>query len=208
MKLFDCPEWVADKDAALLGIARAASSFFRFMNKQNPKGYLFSHGDIKHWHKKFFEETVPVPYYAGYYRGEDPARPCLDAEVHVSGAFGAPAAEVEPRMKAFSEQLVQATIATDEYVEAHSTIERIRAAAQIAAFAGGSIIQIHPFINGNGRMARMVMNFFLHRYLHTIPFFIDRPSHPDYSTASKVAMFEGNFSPLYQYLIEITALAQ
>jgi hypothetical protein len=51
----------------------------------------------------------------------------------------------------------------------------------------------------------MAMNFFLHRYLDRIPFYVDRPANPDYSRASAVAMQTGNFIPLYQYLIELLA---
>lgn len=207
MKLLDCPKWEQDDDSALPGIAQAASAFVRFLNRQNPKHYVLTHGDLKDWHKKLFQNTVTVPYYAGNYRREDPAKPCLNTEVHVGGILGAPVADVERLMKRFSEELERATISTDEFLAApRSPLLRIQAAAQIAAFAGGKIIQIHPFVNGNGRMARLAMNFFLHRYLNVIPFFIDRPTNPDYSTASRIAMQTGIYVPLYQYLVELLAL--
>lgn len=203
MKLLDCPQWVTDENSALPGIAQGASAFMRFSNRQNPKKYLLTHGDIKEWHKKLFLKTVTVPYYAGNYRSIDPARPCLNTDVHIGGVFGAPVADVEQLMKKFSEELERATKSTDEYLASErSPVERIKAAAYLAAFAGGKIIQIHPFVNGNGRMARMVMDFFLHRYLNRMPFFIDRPTHPDYTTASRLAMQHGLFGPLYQYLVE------
>ena len=203
MKLLDCPQWVTDENSALPGIAQGASAFLRFSNRQNPQKYLLTHGDIKEWHKKLFLKTVPVPYYAGNYRSIDPARPCLNTEVHIGRVFGAPVADVEQLMKKFSEELERATKSTDEYLASErSPVERIKAAAYLAAFAGGKIIQIHPFVNGNGRIARMVMNFFLHRYLNRMPFFIDRPKHPDYTTASRLAMQHGLFGPLYQYLVE------
>jgi hypothetical protein len=151
--------------------------------------------------------TDTVPYYAGQYRAIDPAKPCLKTDVQIDGILGAPVADVENRMKKFSDELVRATKATDEFMAIpRSAPIRVQAAAQIAAFAGGSIIQIHPFVNGNGRMARMAMNFFLHRYLNRVPFFIDRPTHPDYTTASKIAMRDGVYGPLYQYLVELLAL--
>jgi fido (protein-threonine AMPylation protein) len=207
LKLFDCPKWILDDDAALPGIAQAASAFVRFLNRQNPKRYILTHGDVKEWHRNMFRNAVPVPYYAGNYRSVDGARPCLNTNVQVAGALGAPAAEVESFMKQFSDELEGATKATDGFVAtATSPMVPVQAAAQIAAFAGGSIIKIHPFVNGNGRMARMVMNFFLHRYLNRVPFYIDRPTHPDYSTASMMAMQHGQYGPLYQYLVELLAL--
>jgi fido (protein-threonine AMPylation protein) len=207
LKLLDCPKWVDDRDAALPGIAKAASAFWRFLERQNPKLYILTHGDLKEWHRKLFERTVPVPYYAGNYRQEDPFKPCLDQDIHVDGTLGAPAADVERLMKKFSEQLQAATQSTDEYLASRTGPLRVKAAVQIAAFAGGSIIQIHPFINGNGRIARLAMNFYLHRYLGFTPFFIDRPTNPDYSAASAIAMATGNFVPLYQYLLELIAVS-
>lgn len=206
MKLLDCPQWIHDDDSALPGIAQAAQSFVRFMERQNPKLYLLTHGDLKAWHKKLFEKTVPVPYYAGNYRKSDPTKPCLEWEVHVAGVYGAPFVEVELLMKKFSEDLAKSTLSTDEFLAIdRAQIARVQAATQLAAFAGGSIIKIHPFVNGNGRMARLAMNFFLHRYLNRVPFFIDRPTNPDYSTASRYAMQTGNFVPLYQYVVELLA---
>jgi fido (protein-threonine AMPylation protein) len=187
-------------------MAQAASAFVRFMKRQNPKGYIFNYGDLKDWHRTFFGKIVPVPYYAGNFRGIDPSKPCLDGDVHVNGVFGAAPANVESLMKNFSDELARATIATDEYVGRHSDlISRIHAATQLAAFAGGTVIKIHPFLNGNGRMARLIMNFHLHRYLGEVPFYVDRPSHPNYGRASTIAMQSGNFIPLRQYLIEVIA---
>ncbi len=207
MKLLDCPKWTHDDDSALPGIAQAALAFVRFMERQNPKLYHLTHGDLKAWHKKLFEQTVPVPYYAGNYRKSDPTKPCLAGEVNVAGVYGAPFAEVETLMKGFSDELTKSTMSTDEFLATERPqIVRVQAAAQLAAFAGGSIIKIHPFVNGNGRIARLAMNFFLHRYLNRVPFFIDRPTNPDYSNASRYAMQTGNFAPLYQYLIELLAL--
>jgi len=207
LKLLECPKWVNDEDSTLPGIAQAASAFLNFMDRQNPKGYLLTHGDIRSWHKKLFEKAVPVPYYAGYYRQVDRDKPCLNGEVEVNGVFGAPVAEVEQLMHKFSEDLETMTRATDAYLASpRSSQVRIRVAAQMAAFAGGRIIQIHPFVNGNGRMARLAMDFFLHRYLGHTPFFIDRPKNPNYGAASAAAMQTGNFGPLYQYIVELLAL--
>jgi hypothetical protein len=204
LKLLECPKWGKDPDSTLPGMALAASAFLPFFERQNPKKYLLTHGDIKDWHKKLFQNAAPVPYYAGNFRKIDAAKPCLGQDVNVGGIPGAPFAQVESLMKKFAEQLGKATTSTDEYLDVPRTpTERIRAAAQIAAFAGGGIIHIHPFLNGNGRMARFTMNFFLHRYLNKTPFFMDRPKNPDYSVASMYAMRDGIYIPLYQYLIEI-----
>ena len=208
MSLLPCPKWVTDDPSKLPVIAQAASAIYDFFTRQNPKGYILGYGDLKEWHRKLFTKVVPVPYYAGNFRGTDKAKPCLDTPIYVANIPGAAAKDVEAEMKAFSEQLDKAIRNTDEYVAKNiSSIAKLQAAAQLAAYAGGSVIKIHPFINGNGRVARLTMNFILHRYLGKTPFFIDRPSHPDYSTASALVMRDGNYVPLYQYLVEILAFS-
>ena len=207
MKLIDCPEWKNDDNSALPDIASAGFSFFKFMERQNPKRYVLNHGDLKAWHKKLFENCVPVHYYAGNYRQNDPNKPCLQENVGVAGIPGAHFDEVDDQMRHFSDDLAKNTLSTDQFLGAEvSPVTRVKAAAQLAAFAGGTIIRIHPFLNGNGRIARLAMNFFLHRYLDKIPFFIDRPKNPNYSIASRIAMESGNFVPLYQYLVELLAI--
>jgi fido (protein-threonine AMPylation protein) len=208
--LFDlpCPKWETEDPGKLPFIADAASAAFEFIRRQCAKRYILNHGDLKEWHRKLFEKIVPVPYYAGHYRGSDPSRPCLDTEVEVGPNQGTPPADVGREMSRFSAELEKAIKATDEYVDrGASPVERLQAAAHLAAFAGGTVIRIHPFINGNGRIARFAMNFFLYRYLKKIPFSINRPPHYDYGLSSEIAMRDGNYIPLYQYLLQIIALS-
>jgi fido (protein-threonine AMPylation protein) len=184
----------------------AASGIFDFIVRQSPKRYILNHGDLKSWHLKLFADVVPVHYYAGNYRGPSKAHPCLNTDVAVGPNRGAPASQVESEMRKFSEDLEAHIRATDEFIDrSRSPKDRLKAAVQLAAFVGGSIIKIHPFLNGNGRIARFAMNFILHRYLDKTPFFIHRPPHADYEGASEIAMREGNFIPLYQYLLTIMA---
>ncbi|MBZ5653392.1 MAG: Fic family protein [Acidobacteriia bacterium] len=85
----------------------------------------------------------------------------------------------------------------------------MKAAAQLAAFAAANIIQIHPFLNGNGRTARLTANFFFNRYGFRMPFYVNRPwpSAPlaEYATASSAAMTRGDFGPLFRYFILLLA---
>jgi fido (protein-threonine AMPylation protein) len=202
----NCPTWVQESDSVLHGIALAIQAFGNFASRQNPKKHVLCYGDIKQWHERLFQSAVPLWYYAGNVRQDDHAKPCLKVDVHVNGVTGTHWTDVEDQMKRFSAELERATNATDEYLATARPMEqRVKVAAQIAAFAGGTIIRIHPFLNGNGRMARLVMNFFIHRYLGIMPFYIDRPKHPDYSSASAAVMGSGSFIPLMQYLVEIIA---
>src|ERR1700733_12989580 len=151
-------------------IVKAASSIYDSFLRQNAKRYVLHYGDLKEWHKKLFSQAVPVQYYAGNFRSVEAKMPCLDINVGVGSNAGTPQANVEKEMKKFSNDLELAIQATDEFVErSQSHINRLKAATQLSAFAGGTIIRIHPFINGNGRIARLAMNFFLHRYLGKLP---------------------------------------
>lgn len=208
MSLLPCPEWTTEDPGKLPFIADAARSAADFIVRQGPKRYLLNHGDLKEWHRKLFEKVVPVPYYAGHYRGQDPLRPCLDGDAWVGSNMGTPPSLVAQEMSKFSAGLEKSTRATDEFVDGGaSALMCLKAAVHLAAFAGGSIIRIHPFVNGNGRIARFAMNFFLYRYLRKIPFALNRPPHIDYGLASEIAMRDGNYTALYQYLLQIIALS-
>lgn len=210
MALLPCPQWQQPEPFDKLdSVAHAAVAIYEFILRQNPRKYLLGHGDLKTWHGKLFKGVVPVPYYAGNYRSSDKRHPCLNTDVQVRpGVLGAPFPEVPGRMERFSEMLVSATKDTDKYVGTQKAgILQLKAAVQLAAFAAGSIIQIHPFLNGNGRMARLTANFFLNRYGFRMPFYIDRPGPgTEYVAASDAAILTGNFGPLANYLV--AALAQ
>ena len=205
---FPCPEWVNPEPFEKLPfIATAASRLVSVFVKQNKNKYILGHGDLKDWHRALFERVVPVPYYAGNYRSKDLAFPCLDTGIHVAGVRGAEASEVPKLMAAFSRQISEHMITTDRFVDAESNpLIKLQAVVQLAAFASGSVIQIHPFLNGNGRIARLLANFILNRYGYRMPFYIARPGTADYALASAEAMRTGNFTLLYQYLLEILAL--
>jgi fido (protein-threonine AMPylation protein) len=207
LSLLPCPEWTAEDSGKLPDIAQAASSIVNFIVRQSLKRYILGHGDLKVWHRELFNKVVPVRYYAGNYRGIHAGRPCLDFQVRVGPNLGTPPDKVEEEMKKFSVELETNTRATDEFVDRGAPpISRLQAAAHLAAFAGGSVIQIHPFLNGNGRVARFTMNFFLYRYLGKMYLTLNRPPEYDYAQASAVAMADGNFTLLYQYLLQIIAL--
>jgi len=206
-----CPEWKNEEEPfdKLDSIVRAAESIYAFIRRQNAKGYFLDHGHLKDWHGKLFREVLPVSYYAGNYRSADPRYPCLNTEIQVAGVLGTPFQDVEMRMAQFSDQLELTTADVDKLVGAQKSGERrLRAAAQLAAFASGNIIQVHPFRNGNGRIARLAADFFFNRYGFPMPFFVSRPSalgvNVEYATASRAAML-GDLVPLYKYFIVLMA---
>jgi fido (protein-threonine AMPylation protein) len=200
----NCPDWSQRESAeklpyVVLGIA----DFHRFIFR-SAKHYVIGHGDIKMWHGKIFADVVPLGYYAGNYRSQDPARPCLAVDVSVGPNSGAHYAQVPDLMNKFSSDLGNFQNDTARYCGRGSVspVDRARAVAQLAAFAIGSLIQIHPFINGNGRMSRLVANYVLHKFgyplLHPHPY--DRPVDQEYGVAAEACM-RNDFRPMFRFVL-------
>jgi fido (protein-threonine AMPylation protein) len=206
-----CPEWKNEQEPfdKLDSIVRAAESIYEFIQRQNQKKNLLNHGHLKGWHAKLFSGVVPVPYYAGNYRSTEPRHPCLNVDNQVNGVRGAPFQDVLKKMTEFSELLASTTLDTDKFVASQKSAElRLKAAAQLAALAAGRLIQVHPFLNGNGRIARLTADFFFNRYGFRMPFFIPRPGtlgvDAEYGPASQSAML-GDFNPLFRYFVVLMA---
>ncbi len=202
----ECPKWEKpETNQQLPHVVRGLVDFHRFVFKK-AKTYILTHGDLKNWHGRIFQDVVPVPYYAGNYRCNDPNRPCLAENVRVGNNFGAPFAEVPALMQQLSDSMVDLTIRTDKFIASGATpTDRARAAVQLAAAYMGKLIQIHPFLNGNGRLARVTANYFLHRYGFPL-FFPSAYARPggEYPRASEVCM-SGDFVLIYRYLLSSLA---
>lgn len=207
-----CPPWFqAERDDQLPHVVAGLAEFYRFIISACKNRYIVGHGDIKTYHRKVFERVVPLSYYAGNYRSRDSARPCLAQEVHVGGSPGETFLTVPDSMRDFSSELHEFVVRTDDYLQHQvSPTERAAAIAQLAAVAMGRFIRIHPFLNGNGRMVRMLVNYIFKRYGYAMPFKQShiRPPESEYAQASSESMSPvPNFNPLYVYLLRLVARA-
>jgi fido (protein-threonine AMPylation protein) len=204
----DCPPWVLPESASdVPSVASGLIEFQKFVYKNSSK-YILQHGDLKTWHERIFRESVPVPYYAGNYRSDDSARPCLRQDVVVGGVRGTPFAEVPRVMREWSEEMRRLVVETDKYVASGPIpVNRARAVVQLAALLPGKFLQIHPFLNCNGRTSRLISNYILHRYGYPMPYYnpYPRPGAP-YENAAAASMV-GNFVPMFQYLLGLLAAA-
>jgi len=203
----NCPEWSSPEPPDKLHhVVVGLDDFHRFTEKKSST-YILQHGDLKTWHGRIFCATVPLPYYAGNYRSDNPSTPCLRENVGVDGRRGALFADVPKLMQEFSNEMVKVVSQVDQYLHQNPTpVEHGRAVLQMIAFLMGRLLQIHPFLNGNGRMARCLANYYLRRYGYPYLFSppLKRPI-DGYAAASAECMI-GNFVPMYKYLLQTLAL--
>lgn len=73
-----------------------------------------------------------------------------------------------------------------------------------AAYFHAKFENIHPFVDGNGRVGRLLLNFFLVRHGHS-PIVIHEENRKDYYEALEAWDRQQELEPLYAFLREQTA---
>lgn len=153
------------------------------------------------WHRETYRGVpLPVPCYAGEIRDTDADFPeLIGYEVAVGTAMGAPSSEVPDALTALEAGL-QAIIARMDRAIAvgdrPGTSADLVAVLEVAAIAHGEWVRIHPFANGNGRIARLWANWVSVRY--GLPFFLTlkpRPANVLYASAAAASM-RGDHRPM------------
>lgn len=166
------------------------------------------------WHKALFHGVaVPSPSYLGNPRDSDPLHPDLiDYEVAVGAKQGLPAANVPAALTAFQTAIRSAVKAYDETFApgvAPTGGEDVLAIVELAAVAHGEWVRIHPYANGNGRVARVWANWIALRY--GLPPFIrvrPRPAGLIYARAAMASMgappqFTGDHGPTVAAFVDL-----
>jgi len=158
------------------------------------------------WHRRAYAGIpLPVDYFAGNVRGDPGFPELVDYEVEVAGMPGASAAEVEELLVAFEEWLRLRVELLDERLrvgEQPSTADDLRNVLWLAAEIHGMWIRIHPFANGNGRIARLWVRWIAVRY--GLPPFLElkpRPQGEAYDAAAEASM-SGTDLPMLRALAD------
>lgn len=156
--------------------------------------------DLLRWHRIIYDGcNVPSAAYVGALRG-DPHPHLADYEVGVGAvlADGLPekvgvwAADVDAAVADFFGRLDQALQALDAGIPAGthpSAVDVLHELVAVTAAAHGEWVRIHPFVNGNGRTARLLAAHIALRY--GLPVFVTlkpRPADVAYARAAKASM--------------------
>ncbi len=136
---------------------------------------------------------MPDPRYVGAFRGEPGME---DLQVKVDGYFGVAAAEVSTALEDFERKLQMLVAALDAELPMGKApdADQLAAILDTCAWIHSEWVRIHPFANGNGRMARFWANGIAMRY--GLPPFVRLRPRPNsgYGGAGEKAM-QGDWKP-------------
>lgn len=150
------------------------------------------------WHRRMLVGvSVPIPYFRGGIRDSNPAEPeLIDYPVGIIGPTGVvaavPAANVWSELAKFEVDFRQRLSLTDEahpdlaHAISTGTVENV---LELCGWVHGEWVRIHPFVNGNGRVARLLANWVALRY--GLPAFVrlrPRPAGATYASAAERSM--------------------
>ena len=169
--------------------------------------------DTRREHAQLCGRLVPkgYEYFAGNYRGAQ-FRCLKEYEVGVGGdrRVGTAAAQVTSEMEALATALMSSESKIDKYLTegppAVSQEEKLRYVARFTCMVFERFLRIHPYANGNGHMARLIVWVLMRRFGYwPVRFDIHpRPTHLGYASMIKLYR-DGNRDPLERYLIDCIA---
>jgi len=196
-----CPAWTGDIPQALIPqfktlVGQVHQDILRFAARQ-----LITSDELKQWHSQLFSAFVPLDYYAGNYRGVERTKPCLAMNVSVGPNPGLHYILVRSYLSGSLDSFCDQCSLLEIRWPHLTPPDRAILLATITANLVGSFILVHPFINGNGRVSRLLWRWTLMRFgvppqCCTHP----RPN-PPYSQVMAAAM-HGDYRPLAMYVLQ------
>lgn len=195
------PPWDDDPSADGATILANIAKLVRSMRADAPARTLLDVAVVQRWHAAIYEGCRrPVAGYAGHFRGDPTVAELVGYEVGVGprqidglpDRVGLPASQVRAAVLTMLTNLARAVAVLDHHVP---TAKRpadpaaVQSIAALAATVHGEWVRIHPFANGNGRMARLWAAWLALRY--NLPVFVSvkpRPADSDYAIATRLSM--------------------
>jgi len=189
-----CPEWITENgsQSAEQKRRRVLKRLARNDYAKPPSAEL-----VNAWHKEMFQGIAPHSDYVGQFRDKERTSYCLqDYEVVVGGIPGTDSSrvlfEVEAFFRDFNTKLSALESSFPPSGVRPPTLDDVSGVVELAAWAHGEWVRIHPFANGNGRTARLLANYVLVRFGFGPALTIrPRPDQP-YGKAARTSMKEGD----------------
>jgi len=164
-------------------------------------------GMAQEWHRQLYKDVrLPVLYYAGEIRDSDSKFPELYGYEVAVGPFLGVASRLVPEQLANLETTLRRAVAVlDAAIPPGSqpTPDQVRSMVSLCANIHGEWVRIHPFANGNGRTARLWVNWCALRY--GLPAFLrvkPRPTGSPYAVAAMRSM-SGDHRSMTAVLMDI-----
>ncbi len=158
---------MADWDANSPELVRNLTELGRHIGAEAAARQPVSSETIRRW-QTLIMRGLPTPAGepVGAYRGESGLE---QYDVQVGGRLGTPATQVTAELAAFDHTLAEQLDELDQtitrsQVESGLTADRVGAVIILCAWTHGEWVRIHPFPNGNGRTARILVNGIALRY--------------------------------------------
>jgi hypothetical protein len=160
---------------------------------------------VAQWHKDLLSglSYATDVTWLGAYRGSD--HPNLEnLGVRVGTVCGVSPHQVNEALVDFFEGLTarMSTLEVTIPVDRDKSKTQLRQIAELAGWAHGEWVRIHPFANGNGRTARLIANWVLSRFrLGPLVGVRPRPGHP-YGPAGAASM-RGDHRLIIQFVVDL-----
>jgi hypothetical protein len=195
------PPWQEDDPRNLSLIQRNAAELINDLRATAAQRILPTSEELCRWHAQLYVGCeVPVAGYVGHFRGDPAVEELVDYEVGLGARLkdgnlekmGVWARRISDEMKAVLTGLHAVFAELDGRLSvgtAPATADQILQVISFAALAHGEFLRVHPFANGNGRIARLLVAFICLRY--GLPMFLHikpRPESDDYIRASRDSM--------------------
>ena len=157
-------EW--DGDGSVVDMARIERNLSALMRDLERTAHIRTMPTIamaRDWHRRTFEGvSVPIPYFRGGIRDSNRDEPeLIDYPIWVRGLHatfeGAKAAEVPEQLRIFQADLRRHVTTLDILIPPGNGVltQNADEVLELCSVAHGEWIRIHPFVNGNGRIARI-----------------------------------------------------
>lgn len=201
----DCDHWEYTGHPQAHTVAAACQKFLLEL-RADPPSKVAALSDTRPFHQQMFAAVAPpaCPYLAGHYRGE--GYDCLrQAQVSFGGHLGTLPVGVLGAMGIYHQDILDALKELD--AASHDPVKPLQGAAflvrlaQLCAAALTRFLTIHPYKNGNGHMARLIVWVILGRY-STLPkkwWLNNRP--PGYAALLTLHR-NGDKKPLEKFILE------